>query len=313
MKAIAGELPGGERAADWSYEIKWDGMRLVAEASGTGVTVRSTRGTDSSASFPELDALAEAVGDHEAVLDGEVVAFDPSGRPSFGALQGRMHVADRAEAVRRSVENPVVFMVFDLLWLDGDEVWRQPYTERRQRLDDLVTTSPTIQVPAAFDDGELLLQATRDQGLEGIVAKRLDSAYEPGKRSPKWRKVKVRNEQEFVVAGWLGGAGNRSGAIGSLVLGCHEDGVLRWVGNVGTGFSARELDRLGKLIDRLEVDSCPFDVRPIAPTGTKARWVRPELVVQVAFGEWTGDGRLRHPAYLGERTDKVAADVTCDP
>ena len=169
-------------------------------------------------------------------------------------------------------------------------------------------------MPAAFPGGGAdLLEAARRRGLEGVVAKRADSTYEPGGRSDRWRKVKVRNEQEFVVAGWLGGTGVRAGTIGSLVLGCHRDGDLVWVGNVGTGFTDRELRRLGALLGALASDRCPFPERPEPPTGSRARWVRPELVVEVAFGEWTDAARLRHPAYLGQREDKAAVDVTCDP
>jgi bifunctional non-homologous end joining protein LigD len=186
--------------------------------------------------------------------------------------------------------------------------------ERRRLLEELVAPGPSVQVPTAFPSGgAALLDAARAQGLEGVVAKRADSTYVSGGRSDRWRKVKVRNEQEFVVCGWLGGTGARADSIGSLVLGCHRDGELSWVGNVGTGFTGAELRRIADLLAPIAVDACPFAVRPPAPTGSRARWVRPTLVVEVAFGEWTGAGRLRHPAYLGRRDDKLAADVTCDP
>jgi bifunctional non-homologous end joining protein LigD len=169
-------------------------------------------------------------------------------------------------------------------------------------------------VPAhRLGDGSALLDAAREQGLEGVVAKRPDSPYESGRRSAAWRKVKIRLHQEFVVGGWSGGLGNRAGRIGALLLGCHQDGRLRYVGNVGTGFTAAELARLGARLDRLSASEPPFDPAPPRPIARDARWVRPEMVVECEFGEWTPDGRLRHPAYLGERIDKDAVDVTCDP
>lgn len=314
MKAIAGDLPADD--GSWAYEVKWDGMRVLArvDAAERKVTLHSARGADVSATFPELDAVADAVESHDALLDGEVVASDESGVPSFARLQRRMHVGDRRDAIERSREVPVSYVVFDLLELDGEEVWRLPWERRRELLEAVVHPTGCVQVPAAFRSGgaELLAEAER-RGLEGVVAKRVDSAYEPGRRSPRWRKVKVRNLQEFVVAGWLGGSGNRSGAIGSLVLGCHEAGRLRWVGNVGTGFTGEDLRGLAALLEPARSDRCPFDERPPPPTGTRAMWVRPEMVVQVAFGEWTPERRLRHPSYLGRREDKAPEDVTCDP
>ena len=312
MKAVAGDLPPD--GSGWDFEVKWDGMRVLAEVVDGIVTLRSASGADITASFPELDALAAAVGGRDAVLDGEAVAFDDRGVPSFSLLQRRMHVPDRREATERARSTPVVFVAFDLLHLDGRDTWPLPYRDRRSLLESVVAPGPSVQVPPSFQDGGAeLLEAARRQGLEGIVAKRSDSAYEPGGRSARWRKVKVRQEQEFVVAGWMGGSGARAGAIGSLVLGCHRDGTLHWVGNVGTGFTGDDLARLRVLLDGLAVTSCPFGTRPPPPTGTTAHWVEPRLVVQVAFGEWTTDRRLRHPAYLGRREDKDPGEVTCDP
>jgi bifunctional non-homologous end joining protein LigD len=309
MKAVAGDLPTGE---GWAYEVKWDGMRVLAEVAGGAVVLRSARGADVTAGFPELDRVAAAVPGHDAVLDGEVVAFDDRGRPSFARLQGRMHVDDRRLAAERARSVPVTYVVFDLLEVDGTLLVDQPYRRRRDLLESLVEPSAVVSVPGSFDDGAALLAAAERQGLEGVVAKRLDSTYRSGGRSPQWRKVKVRLEQEFVVAGWLGGTGAREGAIGSLVLGCHEGGELRWAGNVGTGFSGDELGRLGGLLAGLAADACSLRPPPQPPTGTRAHWVRPDLVVQVAFGEWTPERRLRHPSYLGQREDKDPAEVTCE-
>ncbi|HKY15993.1 MAG TPA: non-homologous end-joining DNA ligase [Microthrixaceae bacterium] len=312
MKAIAGELPTDDDA--WAYEIKWDGMRALAFVEGGAVRLRSTRRNDVAVGYPELAALGDAVHGRPAVLDGEVVAFDEEGRPSFAMLQGRMHVSDAAAAAQRAAVVPVVYIVFDLLHFDGVDCWQLPYLERRRLLGELVQPGSHWQVPShQVGGGAELLAAADDRGLEGVVAKRPQSAYEPGRRSASWRKVKVRRTQEFVVGGWTEGGGNRSGHLGSLMLGCHTGDRLGYVGNVGTGFSQKELARLGALLDDLAIDDCPFDRLPVGPNTRGAHWVRPELVVQTSYGEWTPEGRLRHPVYLGQRTDKLAAEVTCDP
>jgi len=313
MKAIAGDLPADDDA--WAYEIKWDGMRAVAELEDGVVRLRTTRGNDAAIAFPELARLGEALDSRPGILDGEIVAFDELALPSFGLLQQRMHVADAATAAARAAETPVAFVVFDLLHFDGYDSWRLPYLDRRRLLAELVEPGDHWQVPAhRVGGGAELLAAVRERGLEGIVAKRPDRPYEPGKRSASWRKVKVRHTQEFVVGGWLPGEGNRSGHLGALLLGCHRGpGRLDWVGNVGTGFSFAELSRLGSKLADLATDTWPFDERPIGPKLAAARWVRPEIVVQCEFGAWTTDRKLRHATYLGERTDKRASEVTCDP
>jgi bifunctional non-homologous end joining protein LigD len=264
--------------------------------------------------YPELDDLGDAVGGRPAVLDGEVVAFDDAGRPSFSLMQQRMHIADRATALARSAEVPVVFVAFDLLHFDGHDSSALPYLDRRHLLGQVLGDGQWWRVPEHhLGEGAALLAAAEESGLEGIVAKRTDRPYESGKRSASWRKIKIRHRQEFVVGGWNPGAGNRDGHLGALLLGCHDGGVLRYVGNVGTGFSSAELSRLGARLDALATDACPFSPTPPRLTTRDARWVRPEMVVECEFGEWTPDGRLRHPAYLGERIDKDAVDVTCDP
>jgi bifunctional non-homologous end joining protein LigD len=312
MKATGGDLPRDESA--WAFEIKWDGMRAIVELEDGAIRMRTTRRNEVQVGYPELDGLGAAVGGRPAVLDGEVVAFDDAGRPSFSLLQQRMHIADRSTAVARAAEVPVVFVAFDLLFFDGHDCSSLPYVDRRRLLGEVLEDGPAWRVPAhRLGDGSALLEAARERGLEGIVAKRPDSAYESGRRSTAWRKVKIRHRQEFVVGGWSGGLGNRAGRIGALLLGCHHDGRLRYVGNVGTGFTAAELARVGGRLDRLSAAECPFDPVPPRPLARDARWVRPEMVVECEFGEWTPDDRLRHPAYLGERIDKDAVDVTCDP
>jgi bifunctional non-homologous end joining protein LigD len=225
-----------------------------------------------------------------------------------------MHVADRATATARAAEVPIVFVAFDLLHFDGHDCAALPYLDRRHLLAQVLEDGPYWRVPAHhLGEGAALLEAARKSGLEGVVAKRVERPYESGKRSSWWRKVKIRLHQEFVVGGWNPGSGNRAGQLGALLLGCHEGGVLRYVGNVGTGFSSAELARLGARLDALANDECPFSPTPPRLTTRDARWVRPEMVVECEFGEWTPDGRLRHPAYLGERIDKEPGQVTCDP
>lgn len=313
MKATTGELPVGE---GWTYEVKWDGMRALCFVDGAQLRVQSYNERDVTVSWPELVGLPDALPAGTALLDGELVATDDEGRPDFGLLQQRMHVTDPAEAGRRSSEVPVAYVVFDLLHLDGHDLTALPLTDRRRLLDQVLEPGPRWRCSPLHDDGPALLAAATERGLEGVVAKRLDSRYEPGKRTRSWLKVKVRRRQEMVVGGWLPGEGNRTGRIGALLVGYHDvpgDGPLRFAGRVGTGFREAELQRLAGLFDDLVTDECPFDPPPPrADLVRGATWLRPELVAELAFGEWTGDGRLRHPSYLGLRSDKPAREVTRD-
>jgi bifunctional non-homologous end joining protein LigD len=315
MKAVTGPLPTSDEG--WAYEIKWDGMRLLAYVEpGQDPPVRlvTTRRHDAIGRFPELAGLARATGGRPAVLDGEVVAQDAEGRPDFGLLQTRMHLTDAGEVAARVVDTPVTFQVFDILWFDGHDVTGQPYEARRDVLAAVVEEGDAWCVPGHHvGNGKALYAAAEARGLEGLVAKRLDSPYLPGKRSPTWRKVKIRRRQELVVGGWLPGEGARSATVGALLVGYHDDTGLRYAGRVGTGFSDRELRRVEQRLRDLAQDRSPFVDELPAPARRLARWVRPEMVVEVEFGEWTGDGRLRHPSYLGERTDKDPADVVREP
>jgi bifunctional non-homologous end joining protein LigD len=311
MKAVAGELPTGE---GWAFEIKWDGMRILTFADHGAVQLRSANDKDVTVGFPELAALATDLADHAALLDGEVVAVDTEGRPDFGQLQQRMHVATEADALRLAAEVPIVYQVFDLLHLDGHDTTGLPYLDRRRLLEQLVDEGPHWRVPAThLGEGDELLEAARRQQLEGLVAKRVDSTYEPGKRSRLWRKVKIRNEQEFVVGGWAEGEGSRRGRVGGLLIGYFDDDELRYAGRVGSGLTEEEIERLSGELARRERDTCPFAPPPPRAFSRGARWVEPEIVVQVAFAEWTAEGRLRHPSYLGTRDDKDARAVTREP
>jgi bifunctional non-homologous end joining protein LigD len=308
MKAVTGTLPVDE--SGWAYEIKWDGVRVVSGIESGGVRLRSSNGNDITGRYPELQALAEALKHHAVVLDGEVVAFDEQGRPNFGRLQHRMHVASAAEVRKRAETVPITYVVFDLLHLDGNDVLPLPYVDRRRLLTELVPDDGCWTVPAHREsDGAALLEAVAARGLEGIVAKKIQSPYLPGKRSSSWVKVKVRLRQEFVIGGWQPGQRGREGQLGSLLVGVYGDDALRYCGKVGTGFTMRELARLGDLLAPLEIDASPFDPPPPRPIARVAHWVRPQLIAEVEFGAWTEEGILRHPSYLGLRDDKAPADV----
>jgi bifunctional non-homologous end joining protein LigD len=319
MLASASEaLPRDE--GQWGYEIKWDGVRMIAFVAGGTVKLQGRRLLDATARYPEIRGIGDVVSSHEVVLDGEVVALDEEGRPSFGLLQQRMNVAEGA-ALRRVVrEVPVVYMLFDLLYLDGRQTIGRPYTERRRLLESLSLSGPSWQTPSYHvGDGSALLDATRARGLEGLVAKRLDSVYRPGRRSASWVKVKNVNRQDLVVGGWLPGQGNRAGRLGALLVGHYEGGDLRYAGRVGSGFTDRELDRLDALLRPLARATTPFKAPPDLPPEVVrlGQWVEPTLVAEVAFSEWTHLGTLRAPRYKGMRTDvdprSVVREVASGP
>ncbi|MGH9033869.1 MAG: non-homologous end-joining DNA ligase, partial [Acidimicrobiia bacterium] len=286
--------------------VKWDGVRAVAYVDGGHVQLVSRSGEAITARYPELRGLGEALGPTPAVLDGEIVAFADE-RPSFERLQRRMHVTAESTIRRLAREVPVVFLAFDLLWLDGHSTLELPYTDRRRLLEQLGVDGVSWQTPPYYLDGPALCEATRDAGLEGVVAKRLDSPYQPGTRSRTWLKVKNHQAQELVIGGWLPGQGAREGSIGALLLGYYDDEArFRYAGKVGTGFTASELAHLRKLLAPLRRDTSPFD----PPARIRdATYVEPRLVAQVRFTEWTKAGVVRHPAYLGLRDDKDPTEV----
>ena len=299
------KVPTGD---GWAWEMKWDGVRCLATVEGGRVRLANRRGGDITRRYPELRALGEALGSTEVVLDGELVVFDGA-RPDFQLMQRRMHVENEREIRRLSTELPAVFVIFDLLWLDGHSTMPLPYTERRRFLLDLQLSGPAWQSPPhEVGDGAATIAVTEQFGLEGVVAKRLDAPYEPGRRSRAWMKWKRLLQQEFVVGGWMPGTNARTGQIGSLLVGYYdrEDGEsLHYAGRVGTGFTQAELDRLGAKLEPLRRASSPFAGKVPA----KAEFVEPVLVVEVRFTEWTAGGSIRQPVYLGERTDKAATEV----
>jgi bifunctional non-homologous end joining protein LigD len=309
LATAAPAVPNDE--ANWSFEVKWDGIRALASVTGGRIKLEARSGNDVSHRYPELGALGRALGTTEVILDGEIVALDPAtGRPSFERLQRRMHVESESAIRRLRQDVPITYALFDVLWLDGHPTTGLPYSERRRLLEGLQLNGPAWHTPAAHPgEGAALLDATRASGLEGVVAKRLDSLYEPGVRTRNWLKVKNHLAQEFVVGGWLPGEGSR-GRLGALLLGVYQDdGKLCFAGRVGTGFTDAELTRLVRLLDPLRRDSAPFDPPPPKPVAKEATWVEPEIVVEVEFTEWTGVGILRHPSYKGQRDDKDPREV----
>ena len=306
MMARTATLPRDDE--DWAFEVKWDGVRAVCHSEPGRMRLHSRNLLDLTPRYPEVGRLNRALSHHRAILDGEIVALDAEGRPSFGALQRRMHVGSESTVRRLAKETPVTYIIFDLLWLDGHSLMDLPYSERRARLAELeLGDNGRWRVPDyVVGHGQQLLSATEQQGLEGVIAKRLDSPYEPGRRTPSWLKIKNVDRQEVVVGGWVPGDGKRRDRIGALLVGVRDDdGSLRHVGRVGTGFTEAELDRLAEKLRPLEREDSPF-----APGGPKiprgAVFAEPELVAEVEFREWTEGGQLRAPSYKGLRDDKPA-------
>ena len=296
LATLTEKVPSGD---GWVFEVKWDGYRAIARVVGGEAVLTSRRGNDLTGRFPSVaSAVARAVRTPDCVLDGEVCALDADGRASFSVMQqgsGRL-----------------VYYVFDVLEVDGDPVLELPLSERRERLEGLLDRrNATVRLSETFDDGEALVHAAEAQRLEGIIAKRADSPYRPGKRTREWLKIKTHGRQEFVIAGYTKGQGRRAGRLGSLVLAVHRGGELQYVGNCGTGFDEDEIDRLVRRLRPLERKTPAFAVVPKMPRVRKGDvvWVTPKLVCEVEFSEWTHDGRLRAPVYKGLREDKPAAAV----
>jgi bifunctional non-homologous end joining protein LigD len=308
MFAVAGALPADD--GRWAYEIKWDGVRAIVYSQPGSLEVQSRNLNDITDQYPELGRLNRALSSHRAVLDGEIVAFDAANRPSFAALQQRMQVKSRAQASRLAKGTPVTYVIFDLLWLDGHSLMGLPYLERRERLSAMRLTGESWQTPEhIIGGGQAVLDASAEQGLEGIVAKRLDSTYQPGRRAASWVKVKNVGRQEFVIGGWMPGKGRRQERIGALLVGVYEDGgALRYAGRVGTGFTEQELDRLARLLSPLVRATSPFTAGGAAPP-RGAVFCEPRLIAEIEFSEWTRSGSLRQPSYKGLREDKSPAEV----
>jgi bifunctional non-homologous end joining protein LigD len=286
----------------YEFEIKWDGYRIIARVAGGEARLLSRKDQDYTERFANVaKELAKALKTPDAVVDGEVVALDEEGRPSFSAMQ------------QGKSGTPILYYVFDLLEVEGEPVIDLPLSERRARLKKLLDgRNRTVKFSQPFDDGQALYEAAKERRLEGIMGKKVDSRYAPGKRTRDWLKFKTHGEQELVIAGYTKGKGRREWSFGSLVMGAYEaDGTLRWVGNVGTGFDDDEIERLLGKLRPLERKDSPFPQPPKMPRVRKGEvvWVEPKLVAEVSFAEWTHDGRLRAPVYQGLRTDKDASEV----
>jgi bifunctional non-homologous end joining protein LigD len=306
MLAQSGELPRDEAA--WGFEVKWDGIRTILFCDHGHMALQGRNGTDFTGRYPEVRELARELGARRLVLDGEIVAFDEEGRPSFERLQSRMHLGSDSAVRRRMRDIPVTYVAFDLLYLDGRSTMALSYEERRKVLDALEFGGPAWRAPAyQRGEGSALLAATKELGIEGVVAKRLSSSYEPGRRSSAWVKVKNICEQDVVIGGWAPGEGKRSGRVGALVTGLYEDGRLVYAGKVGTGFTDRTLAILERELAPLRRDSSPFEGRK-APKGTI--FVEPRLVARVELREWTKSGTMRAPSFKGLRDDIDPQDCT---
>ena len=302
MLARLAHMPANED--DFGFEVKWDGIRAVVYSRKKTLTIENRNLREITFKYPELRPLAGL----NAVIDGEIVALDASGRPSFERLQARMHLSTEAAVRARMNDYPVRFMAFDLIWHRGRDLTELPDTERRAALDALDLNGEWWQTPAwRAGEGEALLEAARAQALEGVMAKRLTSPYCPGKRTKHWLKIKVKQNQELVVGGWQPGEGRRENTIGSLLLGYFDDGVFRYAGKVGTGFKERDLTMLSRELKARRRDSSAFTPPPSPPRGVI--FTEPELVAEVEFTEWTREGILRNPAYKGLRDDKPARNV----
>ena len=289
------------REEQYGFEVKWDGIRTVLYADHGHAELRGRNGSDFTSRYPEVRELARSLGSRRIVLDGEVVAFDEQGRPSFERLQSRMHLASESAVRRRMRDIPATYVIFDLLYLDGHTTVSLSYEERRVLLERLELEGPAWRTPSYHrGEGKALLEATRELGIEGVVAKKLDCPYQPGARASHWIKVKNVHTQDVVIGGWTPGEGGRATSIGALAVGVMDDEKLVYVGKVGTGFTEQTLALLKRELEPLSSDGSPFAGRQ-PPKGTV--FVEPRLVAHVEFREWTKSGTLRAPSFKGLRPD----------
>ncbi len=295
------------QGGDWLFEVKWDGVRAIGFLENEEVRLQSRSGNRCERQYPELAVIHHQVAARQAILDGEIAVLDEKGVSRFHLIQPRIAITDPNTIAHLVRSTPVVYFVFDLLYLDGYDLRQVDFIRRREVLKSIVTPGPVLRISEAFpgDDGEALLDAAREAGLEGILAKRAGSCYE-SRRSREWLKIKLVNRQEFVIGGYTQPQGSRD-YFGALVLGVYRNGKLHWVGNAGTGFDQKMLRHIHSLLQPLITAECPFAVRPNPDRGMT--WVAPELVCEVQFANWTQDDRLRAPVFLGLRTDQPARDV----
>jgi bifunctional non-homologous end joining protein LigD len=300
---------GGWKAFDdpkWWFEPKFDGIRSTTYLSTDLTRLVTRRGRDVTYQYPELHMVHELVDQVNAVIDAEIVAFDDDGKNSFEALQQRMNLANEREIKRASAKIPVALVAFDLLWLDGRSTVDLKLEERRELLEAIVETDERLQLVTHVEgDGKDFARVARELGLEGVVAKRTGSRYQPGRRSPDWRKIKLTNTQDCVILGWTPGQGGRAGSFGAILVGAYDDGKLLWVGQVGTGFTHQTLDRLMAALEPL-VRKTPAGDDPELGKVRGATFVEPQLVAEVEYLELTkSTHKMRAPSFKGMRDDKL--------
>ncbi len=309
MLALAGELPAHDKG--WAYEFKWDGVRAMVYVDGGRVHALTRNDKTLTNTFPELRDIGLHLGSRSAILDGEIVALDKNNRPSFSTLAHRLHVSSKSQIEKLTRSIPVSFFAFDLVYLEGRLLLDSPYDERRRLLESLKLDGDTFATPPSITNvkGSDVLKIAAERHLEGVVIKRRSAPYSPGLRNGDWIKVKNVHDQEVVIGGWTAGKGEREGSLGALLLGIPSDNGLTYVGKVGTGFSADERRKLLDLLTPLARKTSPF-ATPLSHAETAlAHFVRPVIVGEVRYAEWTNDGVLRHPSWRGLRDDKNASDV----
>jgi bifunctional non-homologous end joining protein LigD len=315
MLAVPSELPPHPQR--YSFEFKWDGVRALCFWDGKRLRLQGRAGNDITDRYPELHPLGQAVGPHRAIFDAEIVALDATDRPSFALLQQRMHLSDARSIERVMKQVPVLLVVFDLLYLNNRSLMDRPLSERRGALEELTLAGASWQAsPAQMGDGASMLETARKNQLEGIVAKEIDSLYEPGRRSPAWRKIKIVQRQEFVVGGWT--TGNNGRGLGAMLVGYYQRKKFRYAGKVGSGFTRQSLAAMEAKLRALSRPANPFS-EPVPGAGlVPGRWTRstgavhfvePTTVVEVEYRRWPSDGLIQQAAYKGLRTDKRARDV----
>ena len=306
MLATGGVLP--VHLDQYAFEYKWDGVRAIGYVEPDSLKLHSRNGLDITFKYPELQPLAAALDGRRAILDGEIVCLNEAGHPSFPHLQQRMQVSSRTAVEKVRSAYPVWFVLFDVLWLDGKWTTHLPLPDRRALLEELTVEGPSWQTsPSHVGEGKTMLETARRHGIEGIVAKRLDGEYEPGRRSSAWIKIKIVHRQEFVIGGWVPEESNAAGRVGSMLIGYHDcDGKLRYAGRIGTGLNAAWHQRLTREFAKRSRSSNPFaDTVPRAGV----QFVHPKLVAEIEFRRWPEGGLVQQGAFKGLRQDKKPADV----
>ncbi len=312
LAILAAHLP--HDGGNWAFEYKWDGVRAITYHDRGTSHIESRNLLDITRRYPELTGLRDALGKRRAaVLDGEIVALDHQHRPSFPLLQRRMHVNEPGQIARLVKEVPIAYVLFDLLYLDGRSLTAEPYTKRRAMLEELALDGPSWQVtPSYVNRGESMLAAARQNGMEGLVAKKLDSTYETGRRSNCWLKIKIIQRQEFVIGGWTAESTGLPDRVGTMLLGYHDaDGKLHYAGHVGTGLVSADHAPLVRKFEKLARTSNPFveKLPPARRGGSKIMFLDPRLVAEVEYRRWPDGGMVQQASFKGLRRDKPAGKV----